>query len=48
VPKATKEEWAKRVERWKGSGLTVAQYAALNCLARTLSGRVNCLHFGEG
>jgi hypothetical protein len=24
----SREEWAKRVERWKDSGLTAAEYAA--------------------
>lgn len=28
MPKATKEEWAKRVERWKDCGLTAAELAA--------------------
>lgn len=28
MPKATRAEWAKRVERWKDSGLTAAEYAA--------------------
>src|SRR5690606_19532632 len=28
MPKETRETWAKRVERWKDSGLTAAEYAA--------------------
>jgi hypothetical protein len=32
-----REEWAKRVERWRDSGLTAAEFAAeLGCSVRAL------------
>ena len=35
--RVTREEWAKRVERWRDSGLTAAEFAAeLGINARTL------------
>jgi hypothetical protein len=28
MERVSREAWAKRVERWRGSGLTAAEYAA--------------------
>src|SRR5215467_11700481 len=38
MPRETREVWAKRVERWKDSGLTASEYAAENGIkARSLT-----------